>query len=483
MRLHRLRLANYRGIEESNVQFGFDGLTIVEGPNETGKTSLSEAIGLLFDYLDSSKHRSVDSVRPVHHDAGPEIELEAESGPYRFTYFKRFYKKPETTLTITSPNPENHIGREAHERATEILSETIDIDLWKALCIQQGEAIQQANLSKQTSLSSALDIAAGGHQTDPKEESLFDRVREAWGRYFTELGSPKKELKEVEKAQEESETEVVSLEKQIQDLEKDVVRAADLGIELERLKKQDQDLQKDLSDHMKSLDEIKTLESILETTHLKLESAEKSEQAAKSNLAVRQDLIDAVSKANKAHAELKEASKSFTASVKKAETDMEKAQSASVTADTQRKEAESLLNLRRADFDYFNNKLHLEQLKERKERIDRVRKEAALADEVLTKNSLDEDTLKTIQKAERSLITARAMLETGAPNVLLRGLDDIGFQIDGEHTTIAKDEERSLTVSDRIRVTIPGSLQMDLTAGSSALSQKFRPANWQFKLP
>lgn len=93
MRLFRLRLANYRGVDKSEVQFGPNGLTIVEGPNETGKTSLSEAIGLLFDYLDSSKHRSVEAVRPVHHDAGPEIELEAESGPYRFTYFKRFYKK------------------------------------------------------------------------------------------------------------------------------------------------------------------------------------------------------------------------------------------------------------------------------------------------------------------------------------------------------------------------------------------------------
>ena len=155
MRLLRLRLANYRGIDESEVQFGPNGLTIVEGPNETGKTSLSEAIGLLFDYLDSSKHRSVDAVRPVHHDASPEIELEAESGPYRFTYFKRFYKKPETTLAVKSPSPENHTGREAHDRAEEILRETIDVDLWKALCIQQGEAIQQADLSKQTSFDSA----------------------------------------------------------------------------------------------------------------------------------------------------------------------------------------------------------------------------------------------------------------------------------------------------------------------------------------
>jgi len=90
MRLLRLRLANYRGIDESEVRFGPQGLTIVEGPNEAGKTCLSEAIRILFDYLDSSKHSEVKAIKPVTRDVGPEIELEAESGPYVFTYFKRF---------------------------------------------------------------------------------------------------------------------------------------------------------------------------------------------------------------------------------------------------------------------------------------------------------------------------------------------------------------------------------------------------------
>jgi len=468
MKLLRLRLANYRGIDESEVRFGSNGLTIVEGQNETGKTSLSEAIRLLFDYLDSSKHRSIDAIRPVHLDAGPEIELEAESGPYVFTYFKRFHKKPETTLKITSPKSENHTGREAHERADEILRETIDIDLWKALCIQQGEAVQQANLSNQTSLSAALDVAAGGHRADPREESLFDEVWKEYRHYFTERGSEKKELQEAKKAQDELETEVALLEKQIQDLEKDIVRAAHLGLELERLKKQELDLRGTISIYTKSLDEIKDLETVLETACLKLESAQKSEQAAKREREVRQELIDAVSEAHKAHTDLVDSMKSSTAIVKKAETDMEGARSDSDTAEALHKEAESLLNLRRADFDYFNNKLQLEQLNKRKARIESAWEEVARAEELLARNNVDEETLKAIQKAERSLIQTQAKLEIGAPNVLLRGLTDLDFQIDGEQTSIAKDEERSLSVSDRVCMTIPEYLQMELTAGSSS---------------
>ncbi len=474
MRFLRLRLANYRGIEESEVRFAPQGLTIVEGPNEAGKTSLGEAIRLLFDYLDSSKHGEVRAVKPVTRDAGPEIELEAESGPYVFTYFKRFHKKPETTLTITSPKSENHTGREAHERAEEILRETIDINLWKALCIHQGEAAKQADLSQQTSLSAALDIAAGGHRTDLREESLFDKVREEYGYYFTERGSEKKELQESQKAQDESETKVDSLEKRIQSLEKDIVRAAELGRELEQLKKQEENLRSDVSKYTRSLDEIKGLEIALETARLKLESAQKSEQAVKRNKDGRQDLIDTVAKVAKTQAELDESNRSSTASVKKVENDLEKAQSEATKAETGRKEAESLIKLCRADSDYFNNKLHLEQLKERKDRIDGARERVALADELLASSRVDKDTLVTIQEAERALITAQAKLETGAPNILLKGLADLDFRIDGKQITISKSEERNLSVSDRVRVTIPGSLQMEVTAGSSSsdLSKK-----------
>ena len=468
MKIRRLRLANFRGIDESEVRFSLKGITIVEGPNEIGKTSLSEALRLLFEYLDSSKHSELKAIKPVTQDVGPEIELEAESGPYVFTYFKRFHKKPETTLTITSPKPENHTGREAHERANEILRETIDTNLWKALCIQQGEAVQQADLSKQTSLSYALDIAAGGQQADPGEEGLFDKVREEYGRYFTERGSEKKELQEAQKIQKDSEIQVVSLEMQIQNLEHDIVRATDLGRELERLKKQEQDLWSDVSNYTKSLDEINGLETVLETARLKLDSAQKSEQAAKRDKEVRKSLIDAVSKVKNTHKKLEESSTSSTALVKKAGNDLEKVQSDATQAESGRKEAESLLKLRRADLDYFNNMLHLEQLKERKDRVDRAREKAAQADDLLTMNRVDENTLKTILKAERALITAQAKLDTGAPNIHLKGLANLDFQIDGKQTTVSKDEELSIPVSHRVCFVIPEALKLEVTAGSSS---------------
>ena len=47
MRIHRIKLCNYRGVSQCEVTFPVQGVTIIEGDNEIGKTSLSEAIDLL----------------------------------------------------------------------------------------------------------------------------------------------------------------------------------------------------------------------------------------------------------------------------------------------------------------------------------------------------------------------------------------------------------------------------------------------------
>lgn len=478
MKFLRLRVANYRGIAAAEVKFGPTGITLVQGPNEAGKTSLGEAIGLLFEYLDSSKNRNVEAIKPVHRDEGPEIELQAESGPYAFNYFKRFLKRPETQLTITKPKPENHTGREAHERAEAILRETLDIDLWKALTVQQGDAIHQPVLAKQTSLSVALDKAAGGRLADLREEGLFDKVREEHFRYYTERGAERKELAESRKTQADAEAGVARIEQAIRDLDQDLDRAASLQRELGQLNKQEDELTKAVAAHATSLEEIGALENVLSLARLKLESAQKSEQGACRDKDARQELMEAVGKAAKAHGGIEESGVLSLSALNQAEAKLKEAQKACDESDRKRKAADTIAALRRADLDYYNNKLHLDQLRERKERIDQARQNAAQAEDVLARNKVDSRALKSIHDAERGLLTANAQLQTGAPSVLLRGLADCRLSVDNAEVKLGKGEVLTISVADRSQLTIPGALEVEITAGSSAegLSRKVEDA-------
>ena len=93
MRINRLRLRHFRGVDECDITFDVDGVTIIEGDNEVGKTCIPEAIDLILTYRHDTTHRAARVVRPVHIDEGPEVELEMTTGPYHFTYAKRWHAR------------------------------------------------------------------------------------------------------------------------------------------------------------------------------------------------------------------------------------------------------------------------------------------------------------------------------------------------------------------------------------------------------
>src|SRR3990172_6134059 len=116
MKILKIGLRNYRGVSHRIVEFAPSGVTIVEGPNEIGKSSIAEAIDRIIEDMDSTSRQRVLAVKPVDQDVGPEVMIEAETGPYAFRYRKRFIRDRVTELDISRPRPENHTGREAHER-------------------------------------------------------------------------------------------------------------------------------------------------------------------------------------------------------------------------------------------------------------------------------------------------------------------------------------------------------------------------------
>ena len=65
MRFLKLRVRDWRGVADHEISLAPIGVTVIEGDNELGKTSLAEAIDVLFDVLDSSTADRVKSVRPI----------------------------------------------------------------------------------------------------------------------------------------------------------------------------------------------------------------------------------------------------------------------------------------------------------------------------------------------------------------------------------------------------------------------------------
>lgn len=201
MKLHRLVLTNYKGVEKREVTFPDSGVIVLQGPNEIGKTSMLEALDLLLEEKDSSRKRQVEAVRPVGKDVPTSIEAEISSGSYRFTYRKQWFRKPATELRITAPRVEQLVGVAAHDRVSRILEETSDTDLWKALRLLQATPLVQEDLSGSSALGDALDRAAGqAGAAGGDGESVLEAVEAEFGRYFTlRAGAPTGSYKAVQR--------------------------------------------------------------------------------------------------------------------------------------------------------------------------------------------------------------------------------------------------------------------------------------------
>lgn len=478
MKYHRLRIANYRGVPEANIEFAGTGITLVQGPNEAGKTSLKEAIWFLFEYPDSSKKRELNAIKPVHRDEGTEIELEAESGPYRFIYFKRYFKKPETRLTISKPKAESLTGRPAHEHAEAILRETIDVDLWKALSISQGSEISQPMLKGQTWLSKALDQAAGGHSADPRTENLFESVHKEYLNYFTDSGVEKREIVECRSATKNCRSEVQNIEQKLRDLEKDIDSAARLRHELRQLKRSEHDIASEVEKRSTKLKAIDELDQSLSGAKLKLEAAQSSEKAARLGKEKRENLIKEITDATNITNEKGNSVESSLNLLNQAKAELGTAQKNYSDAENNLKEIDKLIALRRRDYDYFRSKLDLELLQERKTRVDQAREKAADAEAILATNKVDEDSLGSIEAAQNAVISAKAKREAKSPVVRLLGLSEFKLTKDGDAITLKKGKELSYTVPDTVNFVVPNKLEMEISAGSSieTLSKKVEEA-------
>jgi len=479
MRLHRIRLENFRGVASRELELPEKGVVIVEGPNESGKSSLAEALWLVFDKHDSSRAKRITGVQPVDRDVGVEIEVEVSTGPYRFTYFKRYLRRPETVLRITEPRRETLKGRRAHERAQQILDETIDRHLWAALRLVQGEQVEQAELHDKQGLAQALDRAAGQETAGDRELSLFERAQLEYERYYTPTGRPRAPLTEAEARVEDAEARVRELEGELQQIDDDAERCSALAEEVVALEKEVLDAQARAERREAELEQLRRREEESKRLRLTAQSAQMEATVARRNVLERDALRARHEEAERNREELDRDAAQRAPALARAE----KAETAAAAAlEAAGDEAERACALREVldnDLEYHKQKLFFEQLRTRRDRVEAARARQAEAQRVLEQHRVDDEALRRIHDAELASVRAEGQLASRCPQLEVR-VHGEGVELDGEtlepglHDSLV-DGDAFVRVPGIVDVTIrPGKSVDELRAGRDAARHELR---------
>lgn len=100
MIIRSVELANFRKFREPFRVAGFtDGLNVVVEPNETGKSTLLEALRAALFIRYSAKTELVRSYVPLGDEVAPRVSLEFALGDQTWTLEKQFMKSPSVRLT------------------------------------------------------------------------------------------------------------------------------------------------------------------------------------------------------------------------------------------------------------------------------------------------------------------------------------------------------------------------------------------------
>ncbi len=454
MRYHRVRVRNFRGIAEAEVAFPEGRLLVIEGPNEAGKSSIVEAIRLLFDYTAESNAEEVRAVRPAGRDVDPEVELEFALGGSTYRYRKVFGRRGVTELEERGAGGTMRTGREAHDEAKRLLESQVDTALLTALRVMQGESLAMAgDLARSASLLRALDAGAGA---DPAVEGLFERARKERERYYTaarELETG--ELRAARDAQRSAAAEVERLEGRLRKLEE----TARL---VEALEPEAAHLRQAIGELARRSEELAEQREAYRAAKQAAEIAERDAAAARERQA---RLEEEAARREKARRDEEQLTRELQAARAREEEARLAAEAARGALDAARQAAESargrVERLERNAVQAANDYAHLQeelQLALMRERLAEFDKQAKRLDEAkayLKGCRIDERALGAVEEAAKALARTDAQLRAVTAKVAVDGPAGARVAVDGREETLA-DGPLELEAAEELRVELPG---------------------------
>ena len=465
MRILRLSLQNWRGVDSRDLTFA-DGVTVIEGPNEIGKSTIVEAIRLLLSELDSSKKQAVRSIKPVDQDVGSTVEAEIESGDYRFVYSKTFNKSTATSLNILAPAKQQLTGREAHQRAEQILDSTVDMALWEALLVDQGEKIALANMRDSAGLAKALDEAAGSASGGGEDTGLYSTIQAEYERYFTlKTGKPK--FSAEENAFEKAQAAFDQAKTAVLDVEADSAAHDRCAAEVRRLHSSLPDLAARMDDLGKQWASIKSLKEKLDSKQNELAAAEAVLKAATDAEADRRTLAEEIGRAEQRLNDSRERQEPMSKAAHQLKRTAEQAQAAIAELKAKRNAARQVLETARGDERHLRNLETLAEEKSRLEQLHTLSKQIKTELEIAGSIKIDDDGLEAFRQAERAIDIARSRRDAAAMTVSVTAEKDLDLEFDGDSVSLSKTSVETRSVAAEMRIRLPGVATVELTPSRS----------------
>ncbi len=449
-----------------------DGLNVVVGPNEMGKSTLLDALRASLFEKYSSKAQPITALQNDRNQAAPVVELafEVDDGIYRIR--KRFVKKPYAHLFC--PDGRKLEGDEAEDTLRDLLgfdepgktgAKPETLGMWNVLWVQQGQSFGTVDLpdSARSNLHSALESEVGEVLGGKRGRALPDAVDKQLSELVTSTGRPRGNYKELIE-------EIDSLRSELEGLRS---RRSDLSNTLESLEvaqetlvrlssgERDQTDKEELDAARTRHAELAKLESRIDAAVTEVELKKRNLEQAEQALTGRRDLkkqieMDgkAVEVARKKLDEVRQTEQDLRKQVEKLRNDAKEAENTVTEADNAVSQARRVLNTVQRDS-------RIRELQGRYNKAHAAEKKQRVAQQGAAAILVTDENIETIRDAAKELETARSRLSAAATLVAfdmspdrLSKIEVDGAALTADQTSVEAVEATTITIPEYGTITV-----------------------------
>jgi chromosome segregation ATPase len=443
-----------------------DGLNVIVGPNEMGKSTLLDALRAALFEKYSSKAQPITALQNDRNLAAPVVELafEVDDGIYRIR--KRFVKKPYAHLFC--PDGRKLEGDEAEDTLRDLLgfdepgktgAKPETLGMWNVLWVQQGQSFGALDLpdSARSNLHSALESEVGEVLGGRRGRALPDAVDKQLSELVTSTGRPRGGYKDLIDEVETLRSDLEGLQSRRSDLSKTLEDLEAAQETLARLSsgEQDQEVKDELDAARTRHGELAKLESRIEAAatdvELKKRNLEQAEQALAERHALKEQTMtdaEAVEAAKEKLDEVRQTDQDLRKQVEGLRKDAKDAEDA-VT------EADEAVSMARRVFTTVQREGRIRELQERYEKAHEAEKKQRAAQQSAAAILVTDKNIEGIREAAKRLETTRSRLSAAAtmvsfnmPSDRLSMIEVDGAALAADQTSVESVEDTTITIPD-----------------------------------
>ena len=449
-----------------------DGLNVVVGPNEMGKSTLLNALRAALFEKYSSKAHPITALQNDRNQAGPVVELafDLDDGLYRIT--KRFIKKPYARLSC--PDGRTLEGDAAEEALRNLLvfdepgkmgAKPETLGMWNVLWVQQGQSIGALDLpeSARSNLHGALESEVGTVLGGRRGRALPVAIEKQFGELVTSNSKPRGTYRDLIEDTDALRNELEGLRERRQELAQTLDDLEEAQETLARLSVGDRDHadQKELADARKRHSLLAELEARIEAAASDLELKRRNLEQAGQTQAERSRLREAITSEEEVVETGRKRLDEVRQQEKEARKQLDALRAGVRVAEKGITKADEVVSRQRRTLGAVERQGRIRELEARREKAQTAEKCQREAQQSAAAILITDESIKEIRSAAKEWETIESRLSAAATRIIfdmapegLSGIEIDGQPLTAEQQSVQAVEPTMIAIPNRGRITI-----------------------------